>query len=146
MSEYEDPHDIDELRSRINEMKSLGSISDTINFINNYLPGWIVGILSEYSQDYPHLITNWQYLCREMKTEPKKILLVDKIIYDPDNTLLIHLCEFITKNGYVVRRKEEFIACDRCGKVLPSQGLYEYMKTKIPNNVPERWSNKCSTC
>ena len=146
MTDYKDPADIEELKLIIEQMNTLTTTSETIHFINTYLPGWIISILSDYSADYPHLSNNWSMVCDKINIEPKKIILVDQIMNDPEYTLLAHLCEYITKNGYVVRRKEEFISCEKCGKAIPSEGLYEYMKKALPDKVPKKWSSTCLNC
>ena len=146
MTNYKDPDDIDELKNIIEKMKTLSTTSETIDFINTHFPGWIICILPDYSADYPHLSYNWNFICDKINTMPKKIIIVDQIIQDPDYTLLAHLCEFITKNGYMVRRKEEFISCEKCGRAIPSAGLYEYMKTKMPDKIPKEWSATCKNC
>ena len=71
---------------------------------------------------------------------------MDKIIFNDPNYSLIRLfCELLTVFGHSVRRKEEFIQCNECGSVIPTQMVYnQLVERKI--DVPPVWSVKCKNC
>lgn len=126
----------------LKELENSRTIEQTIEI---YFPGWFILSLEKYSSDYPHLQKNWEYLCGEMKTTPKKIVLVNEIVLGQEPTTINKICEFMTKNGYVVRRSGEFIACSVCEKAIPCIEIWGILKEKgFP--VPKTWGNTCSTC
>lgn len=114
-------------------------------FISSILPNWLVYSTDNYSDDYPHLRSNWNQICKMTKTSPKKIVLVQDIVFDENHEVVKEMCEFMTKRGYVVRRAGEFIVCRTCMKAIPCIEVWHLLKEK-GLNVPSEWSDKCRRC
>jgi hypothetical protein len=133
--------DTDERKNILNEL----SENDTLNTIEKYYPYWIVHTTEKYSQDYSNLDLNWKNLCKLLHTEPKKIILVNFISFDSEYSILNRVCDFLTKNGYCVRRFDEFITCTKCNGTIPCKNVFNTMKN---NNVktPLLWKEKCINC
>jgi hypothetical protein len=148
-AKYQDPENSSQL---IEQLRKLPAGDELINSIKNLYPSWIVGIIDNYSQDYPHLIKNWETICEMTDSQPQKILLVESLWFDAvavnregKYELLKTACDILTRKGYCVRREGEFISCEKCGKALVSFGLFVALKEKnLP--VPDSWSPKCSEC
>ena len=134
---------------------------EQLELINQHLPGWILEAMDNYSLDYSYLEKNWHKLAEVARTRPKKIIIVDRIpLNDYENDLnhleISILCDYMTKNGYVIRRKGELIKCPVCNKALLSEKVYDsicnidtdniehaiILKTQLPNS----WDKKCSNC
>ena len=146
------PEWINKLHNESNEMEKL-------NIINQNIPRWIVEVIDHYSPDYSYLENNWYKLTEIAKTTPKKIVIVDRIPMDknePNYLEIIILCDYMTKNGYVVRRKGELIKCPVCNKALLSEKVYDSvynMNTEnitealfIKSQIPDYWDKKCQNC
>lgn len=113
--------------------------------IQQHYPNWLILSLDGYSNDYPHLQKNWERLCSDLKVTPRKIVLVNEIVFGDEQTTLNKICEYMTTQGYVVRRSNEFIACSHCEKAIPSMEIWRLLKEKgFP--VPNIWANKCTEC
>jgi len=129
----------------LEEIRIDQSPKEVQTLIDKYLPDWIICSLDEYCQDYPHLRSNWRKVCDMSKTTPKTIVLVSEIVFDDKHVVTRKLCEFMTRNGYCVRRTSEYMACPICGHAIPNRELWvEFGKHKL--TVPKVWSNKCSGC
>lgn len=114
-----------------------------LDMVNNYFPNWVLNSLDSYSNDYPHLQSNWEKICNMLKTTPKKILLVSNINFE--KSILNIVSEVLTKNGYCIRRIDEFIACVNCEKAIPCKEIWELLKEK-GFNVPNVWKIHCKNC
>ena len=129
----------------LDKLKNCSDVKEAEEIIEKTFPGWLFMSLDCYSKDYPHLQKNWEVLCSKMNTTPKKIILVKEINFEEKDNAIINVCEFLTKNGYVVRRMEEFIACPVCERAMPCKPIWHLLKEKkFP--VPDEWNNKCSSC
>lgn len=118
---------------------------DTFGIIEKYYPNWIEKVLNHYSKDYYILFSNWKNISNLLHTSPKKIILVNFISFEPEYSVLNKVCDFLTKNGYCVRRFDEFISCPVCNSVIPCKLVYDTMKSKNIG-VPETWKEKCINC
>ena len=115
------------------------------NFVETHFPNWLLASTSEYCVDYPHLTQNWKLLCQNFGVEPQQIVIVESIFFDKDHTLMKTVCDLMTSRGYVVRRKEEFVGCEKCGKAIPTRRLWINFKNNgLP--VPAVWLPTCSKC
>lgn len=142
MDQFIDPHNADEI---IQQVLKLTEPKDIQEYIEKIYPQWLVFSLNKYSDDYPHLQHNWNKVCEMTNVEPQKIVLVKDIIFDDKHMVTCAFCEYMTKKGYAVRRMGEFIACPKCLSAIPCREVHELLKEKeMP--VPNKWSNKCSTC
>jgi hypothetical protein len=129
----------------LNRLKNTISSDEAQTIINEALPGWLVVSFDSYSPDYPHLQSNWRIICNHAKTTPKKIVLVSDFEFKDTPTLKNKLCEYMTANGYCVRRLEEFVPCKVCNKAIPCEEIWrQFLDRKL--DVPKTWSDKCKNC
>ena len=139
---FSDPPDKKTIIQNILDSKTHG---DIFAIIKRVFPSWILGASNSYSLDYPHLQSNWIKVCEKIDTQPTKILIVDFIDCDESHTLIPIFCELMTRAGYCVRRKEEFISCPHCEKIIPNLEIHKKMILR-KLNIPPEWSKKCSDC
>jgi hypothetical protein len=133
-----------EISERLSNTKTLSDLEKEIEMI---LPGWLVTSLEGYSPDYPQLTQNWTRICQEkFGVAPRRLLLVDRLEFGADATDMNRVCEFLTLNGFCVRRVAEFVACPVCEKAIPDRTVWNLLKTQNPLNVPSSWSPKCTRC
>lgn len=129
-------------------LKQLGNMENSemcYDLICKYYPDWLLGYFDRYSTDYPTLSENWIKICKMVKTEPKKILIVASLNFDKNHNFQQKLCDFLMKYGYIIRREGEFIGCSTCGLAIPCIELWGNLKYRnLP--CPEIWDNKCTTC
>ena len=145
MSDFIDPPNKNEI---LNILLNLNKEDETEvqNFIENYFPGWLIISLNSYSKDYPHLQENWEKICKLSKCDPKKIVLVSDINFDENHIATSVISEFMTRNGYCVRRSVEFISCGNCEGAIPCENLWYLMKNNGVKTIPKTWSNTCRRC
>lgn len=142
IEKYNDPPNVDEILEKIRTLPTIGDIK---KLTDEYFPDWIVTVMDDYSDDYPHLRKNWHAICQMAKIKPTQIMIVEDILRGENNKLIRAFAECFTYSGFVVRRKAEFFPCDVCGKAIPSISLWQYMKDKNMN-VPENWFVTCQKC
>lgn len=146
MDKYEDVENWQVLFQQFTEEKTEAGMVD---FINKIYPGWIVAYTSEYCEDYPHLTYNWKKISDMNNVSMKSIVIVDKVFFDKKDDVkhafIMNISEHLTRQGYVIRRKEEYCGCIACGRAIPVFDIYKLMKNKgIP--VPGVWMQKCQNC
>ena len=61
------------------------------------------------------------------------------IISDIPCGAIIPLIKCFTTTGFAVRRKSEYIPCEKTGKAVPTEHIYMLFKEK-GFTVPEKWS------
>jgi hypothetical protein len=154
--QYQDTNfDVNQLKQDFIQTLESDNVITIKNFIDNIFPGWIVDYTGTYSSDYTFLRNNWFAICKSIsdmhgaQVHPQKILYVDKIFFDiKDNiqhSLLMFICEQLTRKGYVVRRNDELVKCFLCFKAIPAEDVWKVMKyKKLP--VPESWTDCCYDC
>lgn len=129
----------------ISKLSNAQNVAEAEKIIEQYYPNWLVLSLDGYSKDYPHLQKNWEILSQKLNTQPRKIILVNEIAFEETPSTLNKICDFMTLNGYAVRRSTEFIACQKCEKAIPCIEIWTHLKQKnFP--VPEKWNNHCTEC
>lgn len=116
------------------------NLDDILKLIHEISPNWVKSIHNNYSSDYPHLTNNWNNLCKMIHTTPKKIILVEKIEDDTDK----FFCETLTTIGCIVRPIIQFITCEKCSLLIPSNEMYNLISKGI--KIPTEWKNKCKNC
>lgn len=104
--------------------------------------GWILNICEKYSEDYPHLTHNWNLLCESVKENPQKIILVSDI----DSEGKMAVSEFLTRKGFLIRLKKDFVICSKCGALIPCEDLYNLAKNNSSFKLPSLWSENCINC
>lgn len=134
MSKYADPENTVEIILKIKNCPTLGEIK---NLMDKTFPGLFITVLPEFSEDYPHLNKNWKSICDSIPTTRKQIIILDN--YSEDCSLVKTFTECFTTAGFAVRRKSEYIPCEKTGKALPTEPIYMLLKEK-GFTVPEKWS------
>ena len=143
-STYRDPAE-GEMKEILSRLSSTGDTEDIRAIINSVYPTWLVSVMREYSQDYPHLNGNWTVICGKNGSQKRGIVLVDEIVKDEEHLLINIFCERMTREGYMVRRRGEFVSCEVCNSAIPSLEVYSKMKMNFIK-VPTVWSRTCTTC
>lgn len=115
-------------------------------YVDELFPGWLLYSLEKYSTDYAFLQSNWHRICQIRGSNPKRIVLVDEIIFDRDSHMVLNVvCDILTNKGYVVRTYKDFIPCKKCHAVIPNIHVWKHMKdNKCP--VPDDWLEMCQKC
>jgi len=129
----------------LSKLEGCATSDEAQTLINQYYPCWLITSMPAYCVDYPSLTKNWQNLCQHLKTTPATIVLVEEIKFDEAHSNLQNVCEFLTKNGYCVRRVGEFTACPICNKAIPCVEIWDRLK-QMRMTVPRQWSPVCSVC
>lgn len=140
---YKDPANVQEIMEK---MKSLPTMREMNDLIEEVFPDWFVTFMIKYSPDYPTLTTNWKKICDIAKIQPTYVMIVEEILSDENHLLLNAFADCYTKAGFSVRRKREFIPCQKCNDIaVPSQNMWNVLKKHyIP--IPTVWSNMCAEC
>ena len=87
----------------IEEVKQLPTMKEEFDFIVRRYPEWIIGFCDNYSDDYPHLYSNWKKLSEESNIKPMKVILVKHF----ENDDQFSLSELLFTAGFVVRTISE---------------------------------------
>lgn len=140
---YMDPLDVDEVMEKLHATQTNSEIR---SLIEKTYPTWLVHSTDRYSPDYPHFQKNWELIIDNRGLKPQEIVLVDFLLFNSDqHKLIMEFAERMTKRGYCVRRKEEFVGCEKCGKAVPRKSIWKRLvELKFP--VPKKWSPTCSQC
>ena len=143
--DYSDPENKDEIIEKIRYCKTLKDIE---TLIIETFPNWIIKFSNKYSNDYPHLQSNWENISKEFKIKNCQIIIVDKVIKENDekHTLLIIFAELFTRSGFIVRDKDELIVCEVCNAAIPCEETYNMMKEKGIELPINEWNPYCSEC
>lgn len=123
-------------------LTDLPNIQNVLEYIDNKYPKWVYKISDKFSKDYEYLNSNWCHMCNVFNTTPKKIIIVENMNNDEFYTL----AELLTKVGFIIRSRDEYIYCLKCNKCIPTEKTYDIMKEKIPSIIPKSYSNCCSNC
>jgi len=129
----------------VEELTTLGTCKDVLDKIKSVYPEWIVTYINNYSDDYPTLTRNWNFICSKAQTTPTKIIIVKHIKFDSFHVCVCAFAELLTIMGNCVRQEEDLGMCTVCGAAIPSQPMWQIMKEK-GLDVPEVWSLKCKKC
>ena len=141
---YQDPENIDEI---IEELKRSKTIENVVDLINRVYPTLILYYLRKYSEDYPHLQSNWENYCNEQKVRPAHIMIVNEFLVDETHKLIGVFAELFTICGFMVRTPKDIYPCDNCDCALPT--LQKFIKMKNSKTIKlsiDLWSSKCSKC
>jgi len=146
MTNYQDPENLPEIMERL---KSLPTLKEVKELIDEVFPTWFVCVLTRYSKDYEGFQTNWVNVAKMANIPTTQIVIVDDMVFDENHNLIRTFAELLTRSGFSVRRKDEFIPCETCGDAIPTQKMYEVYKNVQEENrieLPTTWSNKCENC
>ena len=125
----------------MSDITKLQTMKDVFEYIEAKHPGWIIGMYTGYSEDYPELHDNWVKLCRTFKAKPQQIVLIERLELDDHFTF----AELLSQTGFVVRTKHEFHPCQKCNLILPTRQIYDKLKENN-KHVPSDWSDYCIKC
>lgn len=125
----------------LNELYELRTIKDVLLKINEKYPGWIVDILSDYSNDYDCLRQSWVTVLTTKSIPRQKIIVVSSISNDDH----IVLAELLSQSGFLIRTSDEIQCCSHpgCGLALITENRFMELKEKNTNLLPH-WLPKCS--
>ena len=143
MNSYKDPENKNEIKDKITKLQTLKEIVD---YIKEIYPEWIIRYADRYSYDYPHLESNWDYICKQNKIKKGQIVIVDNISEGDDYSILNIFINIFILSGFIVRTKDELFICEKCNAVIPNKEAFEKMKDNNVELKIEEWSNKCSSC
>jgi len=146
MTSYKDPENVLEIMERL---KTLPTLKEVKELIDEVFPTWFISVLPRYSKDYEGFQINWVNVSNMANVRTAQIVIVDDMVFDESHNLIRTFAELLTRSGFSVRRKEEFIPCEKCGNALPTREMYEvYKKVQEESRIelPENWSNKCKNC
>lgn len=122
------------------------SESELFEYIKKYISKWIVSILDDYSNDYNVLKYTWTKICDQLQVSPKKIIIVNDIPLEHNKySIIISICDTLTKHGYLIRSKDHIQACLGCNKGILTKNTHTYFKNRS-NNIPSVWNSSCSSC
>lgn len=133
---HKDPENWQELLEKMKGLKTLGEV---LEMFQTVFPGIVVGFLDGYSPDYPHLTEDWEKIASLNNVTRKQIMILDNVSYSDNHKLIRHFCECFTRAGFSVKRKMEFIPCEKTGLAIPSEIMYHIYKSD-DRIVPESYS------
>lgn len=137
-----DPPNVNEIIERVKKCPTMKDINDLLYEI---YPKWIVLYLERYSDDYPQLQNNWEFITSKHNIKKCQMVIVQKMINDDSHKLIQLFAEIYSLSGFIVRSKDEIIPCEKCFSAIPNIETYEKMKNEgLP--VPERWLRVCQNC
>jgi hypothetical protein len=138
------------------------SSENIYDYTQAILPNWILHTCRQYVNEYELLQKNWEQLCNQWNTTPKRILIVSFLPsreefekLSPSNSstnidtfqIIATCCNKLTAHGFVVRAYTELTACKRCEQAMLSERVYTYLREhKSPLAQVSEWSNICRSC
>lgn len=140
---YIDPPNTFEILEKLRTLPTLGDVK---YFIEETFPDWIIDGMLGYSSDYPHLQSNWEFICRQIGVDTKQIVIVDYMAMDENHTVIRTFAELMSRVGFCVRRKEDLFPCKNCRLALPQPEFYDLLVLKGVKDIPSRWSTVCENC
>ena len=143
---YNDPPDFKEIILRLDIYEKEKNHNEIEQLIKKTFPDWILSYSHRYSKDYPHLQINWESVCKLVDVVPKNIIIVDYINFTEKHKIIKYFCEIMTRFGYCVRRKEEFITCVKCNSTIPVKDLWKKFGAYKDIPRPNKWSSNCNEC
>ena len=128
------------------QIKGCRTFRDIEILMHKTLPGWCLGFINKFSEDYPKFTENWNQTCEKAGVKPAQIMIVKKLDSKRDNNKASNFfAECFTKAGFCVRRSIEFTSCPACSSAIPTKELYNIIKEN-DKNIPNKWSCYCRKC
>lgn len=143
IDKYIDPYKTPEIVEKLRNCPTVGHVKA---LVDETFPDWFVTTMEVFCPDYPHLQKNWKTICRMSNTKRAQVMIVDDFSFDEGHSLVTHFAECFTKAGFAVRRKQEFIPCEKCSSAVPTQIMWHILKEKGNFEIPKIWSAKCVGC
>ena len=141
-AKYKNPSDADQILQELRNIETLGGVKDLVDRI---YPEWFVTVMPSFCTDYPHLQKNWKNVCNKIGIPQAQVMIVEDTEDGDEYTLIKHFAECFTRAGFAVRRKMEYIPCEKCACAIPTEQMYHYLKEKN-FVVPETWDKLCQKC
>ena len=141
-SKYKNPSDLGKILEEVTQITTIGGVKDLVDKV---YPEWFVTTMNSFCTDYPHLQKNWHTICNKIGVPLAQIMIVEETEEGDDYTLIRQFAECFTKAGFAVRRKMEYIPCEKCACAVPTEQLYQHLK-KNKFTVPEKWDKLCQKC
>jgi hypothetical protein len=137
---YKDPSNAEKI---LYELTQCPTVKEILDILNKIYPKWIIVVLNQYCGNYPQLQLNWEKVCKESFTDPKKIVIVDFMFFDENHRLIRAFAEIMTRLGFCVRSKNEILPCESlvCGNAVTSNEFFNHLQHR-----PEKWSSFCKKC
>lgn len=112
---------------------------DITDYIRLEYPNLLVYVMDRFSIDYDMFNKTWETLClHHIPSQPtrKQILILSSF----ENQ---ELCDFLTEQGFCIRKEHEFQPCSVCGLAIATEKLHDFLKSR---GFDLEWSSHCSTC
>ena len=139
---YRNPNNVDEIMEKLRNVKTIGEVKDLVDQV---FPEWFVTTMDSFSIDYPQFTDTWIGICNKIGVKPTQIIIVEEVENGDNYSLIQHFAECFTKAGFAVRKKMQFIPCNKCNHALPSLILYNVLKEK-KSPILDSWNSKCQKC
>jgi hypothetical protein len=143
INSYKDPETKNEIKQKITTLQTL---KELVDYMNEIYPGWILNYVNNYSYDYSHLESNWDYTCKQNKIKRGQIVIVDNIFEGDEYSILKIFINIFILSGFIVRTKDELFICEKCNSAIPNKETFEKIKNSNIELRIKEWKNKCSTC
>ena len=154
--EYFDPENKDlkdSIRDSLHTYRRNGK--ELLRIATTFFHDWIQDEITEpHSKELKRFEENWHFICRQVRSEPKSLLLVKHVCLTPNDdrkSLLILLCDYLTQCGYLVRTQGEFQRCNLCGKIICSERYHQILEGALKRKFDgmcldcSQSSNHCSS-
>ena len=139
---YKNPDNTEEIMEELKNSKNMGEVKQLVDQV---FPDWFVTTMDSFSDDYPQSNDTWSGICDKIGVKPAQIIIIEEVESGENYSLVQHFAECFTKSGFAIRKKMQFIPCNKCNKALPSIIMYNIMKEKGVK-LPDSWENTCQTC
>ena len=127
------------------KIKECRTFRDIEILMHKTLPGWCVGFINKFSEDYPRFTENWHKTCEKAGVKPAQIMIVKKLDMKDKESPYNFFASCFSKAGFCVRRGSEFSSCPGCSDAIPTRELFSLIK-KTDKNIPKLWSSYCLKC
>ena len=134
-----------ETKDIMEEIKGCRNFKDIEILMHKKLPGWCLGFMDKFSDDYPEFTKNWHKTCEKVGIKPAQIMIVKKLDITKKNSAHTFFADCFTGAGFCVRRNIEFTSCPACSSAIPTKNLYNIIKENNVN-IPRKWSSYCVNC
>jgi hypothetical protein len=105
---------------------------DTLReWVTENMPEWVVSENTKYTSDLRRISDNWGNICEKLMVPKRSILRVRNIGVtseeDRNFTLIMTVCEYLTRLGYVVKFYQDFTPCKKCSSIMIGRRIQETM-------------------
>jgi len=136
--DFELHKDPENWESVVDIMKTKKTMKEILGLFQTTFPGIVVGFMDGYSADYPHLTEDWEKVVNKIGVKRTQVMILDNVSFDENHNLVKNFCECFTRSGFSVRRKMEFVPCQKTGVAIPSE-LNHYIYKKDNRIIPDTY-------